>query len=99
MCLEGFSSLVPQNLGRLECISNVAKSRGTRIGRPLGLTNGFIGSHIGGSDIGGGVTMVVPSSSTLLLCSVSLNFSFSNWGNLWPYLAGFLFLDFITDNS
>ena len=48
MCLEGSLSSVPQNLERLEGISNVAKSRGTRIGRPLGLTNGSIGSPSGG---------------------------------------------------
>ena len=80
MCLEGSSSLVSQNLGRLEGISNAAKSRGTRIGRPLGLTNGSMGSPSGGSGGGGGAAMVVPSSSTLLLCSVSLNSSLPNGG-------------------
>ena len=82
MCLQGSSSFVPQNLEKLEDISNATKSRGTRMGSPLGLTNGSIGSTGGGSGLGGGVAMVVFSNSTLLLYSVFLSSSLLSWGEL-----------------
>jgi hypothetical protein len=75
ICLEGSSFFVLQNLEILESMLNVAKSRDTEMGSPLGLTNGCMGSTDGGSSLGGGVAVVASSNSITLPCSVSLDFS------------------------